>query len=190
MLYDPVIQERGEYRNLIDHYHYWRNEAILADLDRNRNSFISVCVNIGYDFNIATVIRNSNAFSAGKVIIYGRKRYDKRGTVGTHKYTHVHSTESISELKQILRDYHVVGVDNVNRAVPVETFTWSTTKPTALIFGQEQIGIPEEILELCSDIVYIKQYGSVRSLNVGVASGIAMYDYCTKTGGKISVHQD
>jgi tRNA G18 (ribose-2'-O)-methylase SpoU len=28
--------------------------------------------------------------------------------------------------------------------------------------------------------VYIKQYGSVRSLNVGTASGIAMYDYCNK----------
>jgi tRNA G18 (ribose-2'-O)-methylase SpoU len=187
MLYDPIIQERGEYRNLIDHYHYWRNEAILADLDSKRNSFISVCINIGYDFNIATVIRNSNAFSAGKVVIYGRKRYDKRGTVGTHKYTHVCPTESIEELKSILSDYHVVGVDNVSNAVPLETYQWSREKPTALVFGQEQIGIPEEILELCDDVVYIKQYGSVRSLNVGTASGIAMYDYCSKIGGNINV---
>lgn len=187
MLYDPIIQERGEYRNLIDHYHYWRNEAVLADLDSKRNSFISVCINIGYDFNIATVIRNSNAFSAGEVVIYGRKRYDKRGTVGTHKYTHVRSTESIEELKVILNNYYVVGVDNVSTAVPMETYRWNVEKPTALVFGQEQIGIPEEILQLCDDIVYIKQYGSVRSLNVGTASGIAMYDYCSKTGGKINV---
>ena len=190
MLYDPAIQERGEYRNLIDHYHYWRNEAILADLDSKRNGFISVCVNIGYDFNIATVIRNANAFASRKVVIYGRKRYDKRGTVGTHLYTHVDVKQDYEDLKETLKGYHVVGIDNVSRAQPLEKYNWVTDKPVAMVFGQEQIGIPPEILELCHDIVYIKQYGSVRSLNVGTASGIAMFDFCSKTGGNINVQQD
>jgi len=190
MLYDPVIQERGEYRNLIDHYHYWRNEAILADLDSKRNGFISVCVNIGYDFNIATVIRNANAFASRKILIYGRKRYDKRGTVGTHLYSHVHVEQSLDGLKEALKDYHVVGIDNVPTAVPLESYNWVTDKPVAMIFGQEQIGIPQEILELCHDVVYIKQYGSVRSLNVGTASGIAMFDFCSKTGGNVNVYQN
>lgn len=190
MLYDPVIQERGEYRNLIDHYHYWRNEAILADLDSKRNGFISVCVNIGYDFNIATVIRNANAFASRKVLIYGRKRYDKRGTVGTHLYSHVHVEQSLTGLKEALKDHHVVGIDNVPTAVPLESYPWVSDKPVAMVFGQEQIGIPQEILALCNDVVYIKQYGSVRSLNVGTASGIAMFDFCSKTGGNVNVYKD
>jgi tRNA G18 (ribose-2'-O)-methylase SpoU len=49
-----------------------------------------------------------------------------------------------------------------------------------MVFGQEQIGIDKEVLEVCHDLIYIEQYGSVRSLNVGTASGIAMYDYCSK----------
>jgi tRNA G18 (ribose-2'-O)-methylase SpoU len=50
-----------------------------------------------------------------------------------------------------------------------------------MIFGQEQIGIPKEVLDMCDDVVYIRQFGTVRSLNVGTASGIVMYDYCSKT---------
>jgi tRNA G18 (ribose-2'-O)-methylase SpoU len=50
-----------------------------------------------------------------------------------------------------------------------------------MIFGQEQVGVPQELLEIANDTVYIAQYGSVRSLNVGTASGVVMYDYCAKT---------
>jgi tRNA G18 (ribose-2'-O)-methylase SpoU len=49
-----------------------------------------------------------------------------------------------------------------------------------MIFGQEQIGVPTEILNICNDILYIPQYGSVRSINVGTASGILMNSYCSK----------
>jgi tRNA G18 (ribose-2'-O)-methylase SpoU len=47
-----------------------------------------------------------------------------------------------------------------------------------MIFGQEQIGIPTEVLEMCDHVLYIPQYGSVRSINVGSASAIAMNAYC------------
>jgi len=44
----------------------------------------------------------------------------------------------------------------------------------------EDIGLPKEILEICEDVVYIPQYGSVRSLNVGTASGIVMNKFAEK----------
>ncbi len=53
-------------------------------------------------------------------------------------------------------------------------------KHAVIILGQEQVGVPPELLQMAQDTVYITQYGSVRSLNVGTASGIAMYDYCKK----------
>jgi tRNA G18 (ribose-2'-O)-methylase SpoU len=42
------------------------------------------------------------------------------------------------------------------------------------IFGEESKGLSDEILDLCEDYVYIPMIGSVRSLNVGTASGILM----------------
>jgi tRNA G18 (ribose-2'-O)-methylase SpoU len=178
-----------ETRNIIDPYHYWSHEAILTDLDTKRHNFTVLCSNLGNDFNIATVIRNSNAFLAKSVWIYGNKQYDRRGTVGTHNYMKFNHVKAIDDVKrsieQLAKDHkylRIVGVDNVRNATAIDKYQWPKNEHTLMIFGQEQTGIPEELLDLCDDLVYIRQYGSVRSLNVGTASGIAMYDYCSKTG--------
>ena len=175
-----------ENRNIIDHYHYWTTDAIKADLDTKRGNYSVVCCNIGNDFNIATVIRNANAFLAKEVIIYGNKKYDRRGTVGTHHYTNFRHVRSIDDLGEYIQEeqsrgsVRIIGIDNVPEARNVNSFHFDPITHYIMIFGQEQIGIDKEVLEVCHDLIYIEQYGSVRSLNVGTASGIAMYDYCSK----------
>jgi tRNA G18 (ribose-2'-O)-methylase SpoU len=179
-----IVQK--ETRNIIDHFAYWRHEAILADLDTRRNNFTVLCCNLHNDFNISTVIRNANAFLSKKVIIYGSKQYDRRGTVGTHHYTrfeHLRTKDNLDEFLLRNNFHRIVGIDNVENAISLPKYNWGSPKKDQeilMIFGQEQVGIPEDILDLCDDVVYIPQYGSVRSLNVGTASGIAMYDYATK----------
>jgi tRNA G18 (ribose-2'-O)-methylase SpoU len=74
-----------------------------------------------------------------------------------------------------------VAVDNIPGARRLDSYAWPKKKHVVMIFGQEQVGVPQELLEIANDTVYIAQYGSVRSLNVGTASGVVMYDYCAKT---------
>jgi len=165
-----------ESRNIIDYYHYWATDAIIADLNDKRHDFSILISNKFHDFNIGSVIRNANAFLAKEVIVYGRKKFDKRGTVGTHIYEnmrHVRLTEDL------FFEGKIIGIDNIETAKPIEDYEWPDG-PVIMAFGQEQTGLPEEIINICDDFVYIKQYGSVRSLNVGCASAIAMYDYCHK----------
>ena len=172
-----------ETRNIIDHYHYWKHDAILADLDSKRHNFTVVCCNLGNDFNIATVIRNSNAFLAKEVWIYGHKQWDRRGAVGTHNYSRIKHFKTLEELHAAMDDMVdsvTVAVDNIPLAVPVDQFEWNKDKHYFIIMGQEQLGIPQEVLDISQHCVYIRQYGSVRSLNVGTASGIVMQDFCTK----------
>ena len=128
------------------------------------------------DFNIGTMIRNANAFNAEKVFYYGKKKYDRRGSVGTHHYIDL---EYLNELLISLKsDYVFVCLDNVPSAVPMENFVWPEN--SLMIFGEEGVGLTDEILAMADHIVSIKQYGSVRSMNVGTTSGIAMYDYTNK----------
>lgn len=162
-------------RNVIDHYKYWRTDAIVADLDKKRHNFSILISNQFNDFNIGTIIRNANAFLAKEVIIYGRKKYDRRGTVGCHLYSHIKHVKFIEELN--FSNSIIIGIDNLKDAKPIENFTWPK-EHIIMAFGQEDIGLPEEILNICHELVYIKQYGSVRSLNVGSASAIAMFAYC------------
>lgn len=161
-------------RNVSDVYKYWTDEAIKADLDTKRHDFGVLVANVQYDFNIGSVIRNSNAFLAKKVYIYGKKQWDRRGAVGTHNYLHVEYKKDLEGLGA----YEWVGIDNVPGAVAMDDFVWPAN--TLMVFGQEQTGLPKEMLDRCTKVVYIRQFGSVRSLNVGCASAIAMYDYCSK----------
>jgi len=176
-----------ETRNIIDHYHYWKHESILADLDKRRHNFTVLCSNLYNDFNIATVIRNSNAFLAKEVILYGSKQYDRRGTVGTHNYNrfvHCRDEQQIEQkIESMIREHgtiRIVGIDNVRNARPIEDYSWPNNEHVLMIFGQEQIGVPNNVLDMCDDVLYIPQYGSVRSINVGTASGIIMNNYCSK----------
>lgn len=165
-------------RNVIDVFKYWTMDAIKTNLDIRRHNFSILISNEINDFNCGSIIRNSNAFLAKEVIIYGRKQYDKRGTVGTHLYENIKHVRHIDDL-EIPADSMLIGVDNIENSVPIETFVYPD-RHVIFAFGQEQVGLPKEIIDICEKIIYIKQYGSVRSLNMGVASGIVMYDYCSK----------
>lgn len=162
-------------RNVVDHYKYWNEDAIRASLDTKRFPFIVVCENFDKDFNISTVVRNCNAFTGKEIWIVGNRKWDRRGAVGTHNYEHVHYAPSITDVVNKYSDYRVVCCEAYPQAVDIRTYKWH--EKSILVFGQESIRVTNEALNLADDIVYIPQFGSTRSLNVGCASAIAMYSY-------------
>ena len=177
---EEILQRTGrkDNRNVIDHYKYWKEEAIRADLDRHRHPFVVLAENFAHDFNISTLFRNANAFLAQEIWVVGRRVWDNRGSMGSNHYQYVHRSRSLEDTLQKLQDWTPVVIDNIEGAEPLEDFVWPE-KPL-MIFGQESIGVSPPAIEAAERAVYIPQYGSVRSLNVGVASGIAMYDFVRK----------
>ena len=172
-------------RNVTDFYKGWELDAIKADLDTHRLPFITAFEHVNGDFNKATGIRNTNGFLGREAWIVGEraKRYDKRGTVGTHHYEHVKFAESWSDVTSgipDIGDYSIIAIDNVANAREIQGFEWP--EKTLMMFGEEQRGLSEEALAIADEIVYIPMRGSVRSFNVGTASGIAMYSYCMRWG--------
>lgn len=168
-------------RNVLEIYKYWQTEAIKADLDEKRFNYSVLCSNLYNDFNLSAIVRNSNAFLAKEVIIYGSKKWDRRGAVGTQNYTNFRHVREIDYLGNLFKEFDIViGIDNIENSNDISQYKWDKNLKTLICFGQEQVGLPEEVLSACDELLYIKQYGSVRSLNVGTASGIAMYDYVSK----------
>ena len=51
-----------------------------------------------------------------------------------------------------------------------------------LVFGSESDGISQELLDASDQAFYIEQLGSTRSVNVGCASAIAMYEAVRRLG--------
>ena len=173
--YDPELLATGDRRNVVDRYRYWRRDAIVADLDVHRHDFHVAIENWQHDLNIGTVVRNANAFGAREVHIVGRRRWNRRGAMVTDRYQHVRHHPGIEDLLAFTRDagLPLVGIDNLPGSVPLE----STALPRRclLLFGQEGPGLSEPARAAAELVCSIAQYGSTRSINAGVASGIAMH---------------
>lgn len=168
--------------NVVDKYREWELDLIREDLKKNSFPYAILMEQWQGDFNIGQCIRNGNAFGAKEVFYIGKKRYDRRGAVGTYLYTTVKHLENFDQLRQLKATYVFVGVDNIEGAVPVESFQWPENP--LMIFGEEGYGLTPDVVQLCDAVVAITQYGSVRSLNAGTASGIIMFDFVNKLNGK------
>ena len=174
---DPALLAEGDRRNVVDRYRYWTVEAITADLDRTRHPFHVAIENWSHDFNIGTVVRNANAFNAASVRIVGRRKWNRRGAMMTETYQHVSHHETVEELVgwAAAEGLPLLGVDNLPGAVPITEA--QIPQACVLVFGQEGPGLSELVREACDAVLSIPQFGSTRSVNAGVASGIAMYEW-------------
>lgn len=164
--------------NVIDEYKGLPVEEIKAKLAAKAFPFAVLMENWQGDYNIGQCIRNANAFGAKEVFYIGRKRYDRRGAVGTYNYTEVRYLSSAEELAALKKQYIFIGIDNINGSVPIENHRHQDN--SLFVFGEEGYGLTSETVKLCDCLLSITQYGSVRSLNAGCASGIVMFDYVNK----------
>jgi tRNA G18 (ribose-2'-O)-methylase SpoU len=175
--YDPELLAAGDRRNVVDRYRYWRHEAIVDDLDRRRHPFHVAVENWQHDMNIGTVVRNANAFLAAEVHVVGRRRWNRRGAMVTERYQHLRHHETIEEFVSWagMHGLPVIGIDILPGARLLDSVP--LPRECVLLFGQEGPGLSDIARRACAEVLFIPQYGSTRSINAGVASGIAMYSW-------------
>jgi tRNA G18 (ribose-2'-O)-methylase SpoU len=175
--YDPALLRDGDTRNVVDAYRYMTREAIIADIDGRRHGLHVAIENFGNDANIGAVVRTANAFAVDTVHIVGRRRWNRRGAMVTDRYQRLRHHDTTADLLAFAADggLTVVAVDNVPGAQRLE----ETLLPRAclLVFGQEGPGITADTKAGAELTVSIAQFGSTRSINAGVAAGIAMHTW-------------
>jgi tRNA G18 (ribose-2'-O)-methylase SpoU len=172
---DPELLANGDRRNVVDRYRYWTVEAIVADLDTRRQPFAVAIENWRHDLNIGTVVRTANAFLAREVIIVGQRRWNRRGAMVTDRYQHIRHVASIAELAATCAEYTIVAIDNLPGARPLESAELPVD--ALLLFGQEGSGLTDDARAAATAVYSIAQFGSTRSINAGVAAGIAMHTW-------------
>ncbi|HEX5969417.1 MAG TPA: TrmH family RNA methyltransferase [Intrasporangium sp.] len=173
--WDPELLVHGDRRNVVDAYRYWRQEAIVADLDARRHDFHVAVENWGHDFNIGSVIRTANAFNAKAFHIVGKRRWNRRGAMVTDRYQHEHHHADAASFAGWARGegLAIVGVDNLPGSVTLETY--DLPRGCVLVFGQEGPGLSGPMRSECEVVLHIEQFGSTRSINAGAAAAIAMH---------------
>ncbi|MUH60131.1 RNA methyltransferase [Bifidobacterium sp. GSD1FS] len=72
----------------------------------------------------------------------------------------------------------IIAMDIIDGAVPMETYRFP--ERCLLLFGAEGPGLSSRALELADDVVYISQFGSVRSINAGAAAAVSMHAWISQ----------
>ena len=163
-------------RNLIDEYKGLTNEQVFAALNNKRTPLEIAIENVEHDFNIGSIVRTANSFNVSKVHIIGKKKYNRRGAMCTDKYLEILHHPTIESFIKTQTNRELVAIEN-NTPRAGELHSKQFQPNTTLIFGSENNGITEALLNKAHDVRYIESFGSTRSVNVGAAAAIAMYEY-------------
>jgi tRNA G18 (ribose-2'-O)-methylase SpoU len=179
--------------NVADEYQHLTPAEISALYEAKSDTTAVACINLGSDANIGLIIRTSAIYNVGKLYVLGRRKYDKRSTVGTEHHIPVERcftmtganaeqldiAETIDRLIEFQKTYTIIFIEQMPGSYPVTAIkSIPMSKPPMFVFGSESYGIPEDILALPESFcVTIPQFGIGRSLNVSIACGIVLYEW-------------
>lgn len=156
-------------------------EELRAVAKTRQLPYAVALANLTGDLNTGVIIRTACVLGAERVFVFGKRKYDRRSTVGAHNYIELAHFETDTdvfpwdELLQVVRVHGYTPVLIEQGGAPLYEFDPTLTPtPVCLIVGSEETGIPVDICrqELCYTI---PQPGIVRSLNVSTAASIAMW---------------
>ncbi|MEK7562816.1 MAG: RNA methyltransferase [Patescibacteria group bacterium] len=136
--------------------------------------------NIRSLWNIGALFRSGDCFAVEKLILAGytatppRREIAKTALGADEWIPWEHCTDPNDVIQSLSEDgWRIVGLEQSEHSIALEQYPPSAK--TCLIVGHEILGVPEEILMLCNDVVHIPMLGKKKSLNVSVAAGIALH---------------
>ena len=168
-------------RNVTDQLAWAKREDILETINPHKIPVSLLLVNIDRDNNIGNIIRSANTFGVEEVLIYGRKKFDRRTSVGAEFFMQFRHIRFIEEIAPLRQEFNLIlGLEQTKTSVELHSYQWPENQNILIAVGNEGQGLPQEILDICDTTLEIDQYGTTRSLNVSVATGIVLYDYRVK----------
>lgn len=171
----------------------------------------AVCaLNLTGDLNIGMMARTACLHGAREFIIFGRRKYDKRSTVGAQNYMPITRVDGFTDgttdfdvdkfdALMTEKEYYPIAIeqgghdiDMLNAGDWAELIGCDALDPPypCLVFGNENEGIPESIINECACTLTLSQRGVLRSLNVSAAAAIAIYKFSAEVSKLTYFHKD
>jgi tRNA G18 (ribose-2'-O)-methylase SpoU len=198
--YNKIIAETAKnHYNVRDEFKNNTVEQNQFICHLNRRPFAVGCINITGELNVGMMIRSASLMGAETFYIFGRKKFDKRSTVGAENYINIvqytfddplDADEQIAQKLIELQKRHLLvmcengGVELGSPGIWTRPGTKERAReiygenPPLFIFGSESHGIPQKVLDIpYRFIVSIPQVGVLRSFNVSAAMNIIVWDF-------------
>ncbi|WP_339874169.1 TrmH family RNA methyltransferase [Olleya marilimosa] len=141
-----------------------------------------VSENVSNAPNIGSLFRACDAFGIEKLIFCGtniplgrKMTKTSRSTEKSVNYQIQKSAlEVVTKLKQ--DNYFIISLEISTNSQALNNINFNIGKPIAIIIGDENFGVSEDILNISDAIVHINMYGQNSSMNVVQATSITLYE--------------
>ena len=131
-------------------------------------------------YNFGAILRSADVFGASAVFVGEHRQatvssFVTRSSAGAVNFVPIGRTADLVELARTMRS-RGVRIAGASEKGGRPLFEFDFREPSALIIGNEGVGIRPELLEQCDELVTIPQHGHVGSLNAAVSAGILLYE--------------
>ena len=141
-----------------------------------------VCDNVNNAPNIGSLFRIADAFGVQELIFCGDdiplgKRM-KRTSRSTEKFVNYRLASDIESVIQDLKnkDYQLIALELTEHSLPITNLSIDKNSAIALVIGNENFGVSENVLKTVDQSIHIPMYGENSSMNVVQATAIALYE--------------
>ena len=160
-------------------------EKYLNEINKNRHPLVFILDNLINKRNIAGIFRLADAARIAHVYLYQSSTPSdsfkvKRISRSTSEFIPHTYLSKIGDLRVLQDDYRFVGLEMTTQSIPYYRF--KSKEPIALLIGNEQRGLSQELLDLCERCLHIPMMGRNTSMNVSMATGIVTYGILNKMG--------
>ncbi|NNH35093.1 23S rRNA (guanosine(2251)-2'-O)-methyltransferase RlmB [Acinetobacter sp. NIPH 2377] len=162
------------------------NEQDLDDLlKQNPQALLLALDQVTDPHNLGACIRTAAAMGVEAVIVSRDRSASLTPTArkiaagGAEKVKFIQVTNLARTLSNIKDEFNVrvVGTMLDEKALPVQQFDFTGTG-VCVVMGAEDTGLRPITQSQCDQTVYIPMAGNLQSLNVSVATGMALYEAC------------
>lgn len=162
---------------------------VRDELDRIRHPFRIAVDRAKNPFNIGAIIRTAHSFLAKEVILIGSEPWYERAAMGMQRYENIVEIPSVDAFleRATAEGWPLIAFEKDESNVGL----WECELPddAVLVFGNEDTGVSERIMDAASQIVGIPMYGINHSYPISIAAGIGMAEWVRRRyeGGRIVV---
>ncbi len=142
-----------------------------------------VCDHVNSPANIGSIFRIADSFGIERIYFCGQditvvSKRMQRTARSTYEVVPYLQTEDIKEVITKLKaeDYTILSLEITEDSIPVSEYRLEASERIALVIGEENSGVSEEILNVSKQSIHINMYGNNSSMNVATATGIALYE--------------
>ena len=143
--------------------------------------------NVRSALNVGAIFRTADAFLVKKIILCGitttppNKEIRKAALGSSDSVNWEFQDNTINAvLKLKKQNYHIIAVEQTDKSTKLNNLSLSK-KQIALILGNENNEVSQDVIDLCNNVIEIPQFGTKHSLNISVATGIVVWEVWKQT---------